>query len=394
MDELNTKASAKIRAILWLNQGMSGRTSRARTGGVRGRRPIPRGCAGRILPGKSSCHRPGDAEEKGVPRPLTRWKRFRYRLEILAVRLAILILPKLPRSWMLAAARAMALAAYGVDRRGRRVASENLAAIFPEKSASERRRIARESYRHLGVSVFDLFWAPGNLTSENADRYVRYRFDDPEQENWMGRGATIWVTPHYGSFEWLSIQWALTHPSKPLIVAEAFKNPALTTLFTQLREYSGIKIIGQERAMLKLLRHVKRGGQTAFLSDLRVKPSKTAAVIDCFGLQTCVTMLHAFLAKQTGAPILPVICLPKADGTYVFRFLAAYRPAPDASEQEVTQHCWDVFEPLIREAPEPWLWMYKHWRHLPADSRARERYPAYADQSAAFLELARRQRKS
>ncbi len=56
--------------------------------------------------------------------------------------------------------------------------------------------------------------------------------------------------------------------------------------------------------------------------------------------------------------------------------------APGASYQEITQGCWDFFEPFIRERPELWLWNYKHWRYKPQDA-ARE-YPFYAHPAKRF----------
>jgi Kdo2-lipid IVA lauroyltransferase/acyltransferase len=45
-----------------------------------------------------------------------------------------------------------------------------------------------------------------------------------------------------------------------------------------------------------------------------------------------------------------------------------------------------VFEPVFREYPECWMWMYKHWRYLPPGAREGE-YPAYANRSKKFDRL-------
>ncbi len=322
-----------------------------------------------------------------MARTLSLWKRWRFRLETLGVRLAVRAVPTLPRPAMLRLARGLGHLAYWVDRRGRRIAAENLRAVFPGNDSQETTRIIRRAYFHQTMSALDLMWAPRHLTKESASRFVRYTFEDRSDFEAIGEGAVIWVTPHYGTFEWLSIKWALTQATKPMIVAEDFRNPALTPIFKELREFSGITLIPQERAMVRLLKHVKRGGQTAFLTDLRVKPSKASTIIECFGLKTSVTILHAFLAKQTGAPILPVICLPRDDGGYDFHFHRRLSVAEDAAPQQIAQQCWDVFERTIRERPAPWLWMYKHWRYFPAAApNDAPSYPDYASRSKAFLE--------
>ncbi|MDA7613574.1 lysophospholipid acyltransferase family protein [Verrucomicrobiales bacterium] len=313
------------------------------------------------------------------------WKRLRFRIEALGVRAMARILPVLPRKGLLHLAHGLSFLAYRIDRRGRGIANENLRIVFPDKDAATRTQLVKGSYFHQTKSALDLMWAPRNLSASSSANLVKYTFEDRQDFETIGDDAAIWVTPHYGTFEWLSMDWSLHHDKKPLIVAEDFRNPALTPIFTKIREYSGITIIPQERAMMRLLKHVKRGGQTAFLTDLRVKPSKASTIIECFGFKTSVTILHAFLAKQTGAPVIPVICLPQSDGTYHFHFHRRLAIGEDATPQEIAQQCWDVFEHTIRDNPAPWMWMYKHWRYLPKDRQIT--YPSYASHSKAFAKV-------
>jgi lauroyl/myristoyl acyltransferase len=48
-----------------------------------------------------------------------------------------------------------------LDRYGRRIALANLDCAFGQKySASEKRRIVRESYQHFAQTMLDLMWSP------------------------------------------------------------------------------------------------------------------------------------------------------------------------------------------------------------------------------------------
>lgn len=313
-------------------------------------------------------------------------KRLRFRLEIMALRLALIIVPRLPRPLMLKVARIVGRLAYFIDSRGRKVAESNLSIVYPEWTSSTRLKIVRESYQHQTLNAFDLLWASRNLNAETVESYVRHDFEDQDDFEECVKSAAIFITLHYSNFEWLPVVWALTHETKPMTVAQDFKNPAITPIFRSLREYSGVKLISQDRAIIRLLKHLKRGGLTAFVTDLRVKPSKAATIIKTFGLKTSVTIAHGFLAKQTGVPILPVMCHPQQDGTYVFHYYPSFRADTDISPGQIVQQCWDTFEPAIREDPAPWLWMYKHWRHLPKDVDPKD-YPDYANFSKAFRKL-------
>jgi lauroyl/myristoyl acyltransferase len=281
---------------------------------------------------------------------------------------------------------------YALDRRGRRTAIENLTVAFGDRfSPARRRSLARRSYQTFARTFLDLFWTP-RLTEENVDRHISITYDDPTCIDRARRSGSIWITPHYGNFEWAAIACGFKgFPNS--IPAEEFKNPLLTGLFRELREHSGNTIIPQERAMLRLFRHVRRGGHAAIAPDLTVPPTQAATIIRCFGLKTSVSVLHAALAERTDAAILPGCCTANPDGSSTLRMLPAIRTTADDSLQSVAQRCWDVFEPLITEHPERWLWMYKHWRYLPEQTEGRD-YPSYANRKKRFDKLDRELRVS
>ncbi|MFT4638062.1 MAG: KDO2-lipid IV(A) lauroyltransferase [Verrucomicrobiales bacterium] len=322
-----------------------------------------------------------------MPTKLSIWKRCRFRLEALGLRFAVKVLPMLSRRALLRFARGMSWVAYRVDGRGRKISDDNLQAVFPDKAADERRQITRQSYFHQTMCALDLLWAPGNLTESTMSRYIRYSYDDEEEFRAIIKGGpSVWVTLHYGNFEWMSVAWGLSRGNMPMIVAEDFRNPALTPIYKKLREHTGNTFIPQERAVMRLLKHLKRGGQAAFLTDLRVKPSKAATIIENFGMKTSMTAIHAYLAQRTGVALVPTICLPQPDGTYTFHIHKSLVFDDQATLQVIAQQCWDVFEETIRETPAPWLWMYKHWRYLPSDP-GNVQYPSYATRSKAFAEM-------
>lgn len=233
--------------------------------------------------------------------------------------------------------------------------------------------------------MFDLFWAPA-LNANRAAKLVEYQMDAPEEFDRAMAEGSIWLTPHYGNFEWTAYCMGL-RGVKFHVIAQDFQNPSLTPVITKLRESSGHTVIPQHGAMLKFLRQLKRGGHAAFLPDLTVPPSKAATVIECFGLKASVTLLHAVLVQRTKRPVVPGLAIPLERGRWRLRALAAGGLDFQAMNmQEIAQACWDLFEAEICENPAPWLWMYKHWRYRPRGEEG-EKYPAYANHSKAFDRL-------
>ncbi|MBE7498575.1 MAG: lysophospholipid acyltransferase family protein [Verrucomicrobiaceae bacterium] len=315
-------------------------------------------------------------------------KKLRYFAETAVIETIAWILPRLPRTVLLALARGLGTAAFYLDKRGRTTALENLRAAFGKQyNEPQRRRIARGSYQTFARTFLDLFWST-RLTQDNWQPFFDIHIPQPEIEEQARRTGGVWVTPHFGNFELVSKVWGFR--GFPFtVVAQDFKNPALTRVFKRLREQSGHTIIPQENAMIKLIKTLKRQGHAGLLTDLNIVPGKAAAAIQCFGLWTCVPTLHVELAKRLGLSIITGVCRPLPGGRYEARLFEAIQPKPEDDTRELTQRVWNDFEQSIRDHPECWMWMYKHWRYRPTDdvTWVDPRYPSYANAYEAFMNL-------
>ncbi len=266
-----------------------------------------------------------------------------------------------------------------VDRRGLNVAMANLEAAFPGRyPANELRSLATESYCQFACTFLDLFWSR-RLDRRRREAWTRYIYADQGVVEEACRGGALFITPHYGNFEWMASLW----PPGLTVIAQDFKNPRITPLFAAERSRFGNSVIPQERAFLRLLKLIKRGSHAGLLPDLTTKPGKTATTVEAFGMPLSVTVLPAALAARTGCPVIPAMCRPEAGGRYRFDIGCPLYFTPEDSPHQVARRCWEAFEPVIREDPAPWLWMYKHWRYLPGEAEA-SRWPFYANRSTAF----------
>jgi Kdo2-lipid IVA lauroyltransferase/acyltransferase len=267
------------------------------------------------------------------------------------------------------------------DSKGRAVALANLEAAFGSTlDPNQRRRIARRSLQVFGRNFLELFWT-GRLTSDNVDKIIS--FEDPERLRELVESDIpfIAITPHFGNVELAGTFIGLK--GRPLvIISQPFKNERLTPIFRNLREATGHKIIVPDNAVVRLLKALRDGKSIFLFTDLTLKLRDSAVIIDGFGLKMRVTQIHAFLHLRTGYPIVPWVTLPRGDGGYTVRILPWLRFPASCSYQEITQACWNQFEPIIRENPDHWLWVYKHWRYKPSASE--RQYPFYANNSTQF----------
>ena len=322
---------------------------------------------------------------------LSTWKSFRYRLEEIGCRILAEVIPRLPRPVCYALARFLGTLGYYLDRRGRKVALENLRCVFAEEhSENELRRIARESYVSFARAMLDLFWS-ARITKENYAKYVDLDSLLPyvQLNRESGRGV-VFMCVHQGNWEWASLGGGLIGLSNVTVTAN-FKNPRLTELFRELREKSGQVMVGQDGSLLRMLRAIQRGGTTGLLIDLNVLPGRMATVLEVFRnragepLLLCAPVLHVMLAERLGALLVPAETRLLPDGRWAVITHPPVEYAEGASMHEVAQRCWDAFEPILRARPADYLWAYKHFRFLP--SEASRAYPGYANRSKAFEKL-------
>ena len=301
----------------------------------------------------------------------------RYRLEHIGLLIAAGLVPLLPRPVVVALAKIFGAFASLLDRYGRRIALANLDCAFGQKcSASEKRRIVRESYQHFAQTMLDLMWSP-RLTPANFDRYIEMS-GFPALDS---KQSLIVVCYHYSNFEWLSLACGFRGRTGT-ILAQEFKNALLDPIFRRWREQSGHVFSARTGGILRLYKTLRRGGNTAMLVDLTVLPGPSAVAIRSFGFHTSVTSAHAWLQQRSGAALIPAHCEPLPRGRYRVVFHSPIDLGPNATRREIAQACWDSFEPIVRAKPGPWLWMYKHWRYS-AKSPDRP-YPFYSGPNGKF----------
>ena len=314
------------------------------------------------------------------------WKQVRYRLEYFGCRLLSGLIPRLPRRACLRLAEILGGLFFRFDRRSRSVALENLRlALGDTLDGRARHDIARRSFLNFARAMLDLFWAR-SLTPGNWSRHIKlvdfhHVFDAHKR-----RGGIIFLSLHAGSHEWVALTGGFIGLPASMVALD-FKNDSLDAVFRAAREHSGNRIIGQQQSMLKLLRTVRRNGNAGLLVDLALRLDHPGQVIEAFGMKMYVTFLHALLHARSGVPMVPVTNVPNPDGTCT---VTAHPPlvfAPETGIPEMTQRCWDFFEPFIRARPELWLWNYKHWRYQPRD--AGREYPFYSQVNEPFERVLR-----
>ena len=272
---------------------------------------------------------------------------------------------RLPESVVSALGAAIGLAFYAVDWQHRRVALGNLEQCFPQKSASERRVIARGTFKHFGQVLLKLLTF-STLTPEQMMACSEYEGDERVRLAYAKGKGILFFTGHFGFWE----LHALAHAVKlrPIgVLARALDNARLNDLLEQVRTKTGNSVIYRQGAVRRVMKTLAAGEGVALLIDQHMH-SPDAIWVNFFRRPAATTSTLAALALRTGAAVIPVFAHPLPGGRYKFVYESPVEPPEEQGPEAIrdfTQRCTDVLEMHVRKRPELWLWMHRRWRDAP-----------------------------
>src|SRR6202167_6076309 len=254
----------------------------------------------------------------------------------------------------------------------RRAGDLNLRLAFPQKTATERRRILRKLYRNLGWLLAEFCQMPG-YTAQQTQSFIRYE----GLEHYLaardeGKGVLI-LTGHLGAWELSSFYHSLMgYPMS--IVIRRLDNPLVDNLVNHIRCLHGNQVLHKDDFARGLLGSMRRGETVGILMDTNMTPPQ-GAFVDFFGHPACTGSGMARVAMKTGAQVLPGFLLwEEATQQYVLRFGAPLvLPTSENGEAEVLAHTalfTKVIEDYIRQYPDQWLWVHRRWKTRPQGEAA------------------------
>ncbi len=258
--------------------------------------------------------------------------------------------------------------AYLLDRPHRRQAAENLAAAFPSRSPVEIDAIVRRMFVHFGRMALELLKYATYSEARMLAAVEVVGLDRARRAFESGRGV-LFFAGHFGYWEIQGIVLAL-QLGPMSVLARPLDNTLLNGMLERIRTATGNHVIYRQGALRRVLRALARNESVGFLIDQHLFPPD-AVYVRFFDRPAATTTALAAIALRTGAPVLPVFCLPLPDGRYRLIYETQVEPPCDDSSEAVrkfTQRCSDILEMYVRRHPELWLWMHRRWREAPPET--------------------------
>lgn len=246
--------------------------------------------------------------------------------------------------------------AYVLSKKHRRIADENLARAFPEKSPEERIALAKAVMAHFGRTMTDFMRSKGR-TSEEALAAVELHGLENLREA-LSKGGVMIISAHYGNWERIS-QVLRIHHDKVSIIARDTNDPEMTALVNDLREGSGVGLISRGEAAYPTIKRLKNGEIVALLAD----QNSEDFMIPFFGVPAGTVLGPAILADRAGAKMLPCYCVRIGVGKFKMWIETPLTPAEGMEGPEAMMTSYNrSLEAAVRQYPDQYLWIHNRWK--------------------------------
>jgi KDO2-lipid IV(A) lauroyltransferase len=251
--------------------------------------------------------------------------------------------------------------------RNKHIAQVNINICFTNLSAAGKQKLLKTTLQENGKTLIECFWlwrhpqkVLGTLLGsiKNHELLKRARTE-----------ATIFVTPHFGSWEFIGLLTAAN--SDLLILYAPPKSDHITMLSCQGRSSTGGKVISTNELNTKyLIKHIKNGGSVGILPD-QVPDGNGGVYSSFFERQAYTSTLVCKLAKRLQCPV--VFCYALRNTEKSLRYDAYYYEAPKEIYSDdiilATDTLNKSIESFINTAPEQYIWGYKRFKNpAPGDS--------------------------
>jgi KDO2-lipid IV(A) lauroyltransferase len=247
----------------------------------------------------------------------------------------------------------------------REITLDNLRRAFPDKSPGELERIARASFRNVGIALFELLWLP-RMSSDRLRSLVHFDKPDLIKEAYARGKGVLLLSAHFGNWEWLGQGITLNFGFPVHIIVKTQANPLVDKKINERRTRFGNKVIPMETALRDVLRGLREGKAIGIVAD-QAAPQENVP-IEFFGRLVPTHQGPAVFSLKVGAPLVGIFVVRQPDGSY--HALVQAIPSDDLKEYteenivELTRRHVKITEEYIRRYPDHWMWMHKRWKHV------------------------------
>lgn len=268
---------------------------------------------------------------------------------------------KLPYRWQLRLGRRAGTLLRLLSPRHRNIALTNIHLCFPDLSEDECSKRTAEHFQALGISLFEIgmsWWASDRFLTPLLHVRGKEHLDKALEQ---GNGVLL-LTAHFTTLEISARLMSMICPID--VTYRTGRDNPIGQHLREQRDKLYEEAIPKENVRA-VLRRLKQNKIIWYAPDQSYGgPNRIYA--DFFGNPAASNPATARFAKISGARVVPycAVRLPKGQG-YELVFFPALDGFPTDDLASDTQRINNVFETLIKLAPEQYLWVHKRFKFAP-----------------------------
>ena len=240
----------------------------------------------------------------------------------------------------------------------RRVTRINLEKCFPHMHTAERERLARAAFRAFCRGFVDravMWWAP----PERLKRMVRVA--GLEHLDAAGPRVVL-LAPHFAGVEAAGIRLSIDRDMASLYQHQ--KDPVVDRQLLKGRTRFRRNIVSRQQGLRKVLRWINAGIPFYYLPDLDFG-RKGTTFVPFFGVPAATAVGLSYIARTTGAAVVPCVARMLPAGGYVAQLYPAWTDFPSGDEVADARRMMAFIEERVLEMPEQYHWMHKRFKTRP-----------------------------
>ena len=292
----------------------------------------------------------------------------REKIEYSLVKLFLWLAKIAPRSFIYSAMKGLTLLVYHSDKKRRNLTIQNITMAFPEKNQEEIVNLSREVYVELSKTIAEIllmFVERFDIDEAVVNRdEVILQLEALVQKSSHG---IIAMTAHFSNWELLA-HFLSKHGLPMLAVGRQGNNTLIEENITiPFRKKYGNDTVTKKKAMLNMVKRLKKGGNIGILIDQKAGDTNSVKV-DFFGKPAETTTTIAMLKQKFNPKIVPLFIARVSDGKYkiIMNDSIDYVAEEEQDEEKklelMTVKYNQVIESVIRKYPSQWFWMHNRWR--------------------------------
>jgi KDO2-lipid IV(A) lauroyltransferase len=265
----------------------------------------------------------------------------------------------LPGKAIAAVGNAAGAAIFWLIPERRRVTRINLAKCFPAMGAQDRERLARAHFCIFARAFLErgvLWWAPAQRVRDLV------RIEGAENLRALAGRPVVVFAPHFEGLDAGGMRLSQDFAMVSMYARQ--KDRRFDRTLHEGRSRFGIRLLSRQEGIRKAVRAVKEGLILYYLPDLDFGP-KSSIFVPFFGVPAATVPGLSYIARITGASVVPCVTRMLPGGGYVARLYPAWSDFPSGDDAADARRMNAFIEERVLEMPEQYHWLHKRFKTRP-----------------------------